>query len=151
MGNDGKLNLPLGRNPCRSGFLIDFDDLRRTYQLNGLNAIFLLAQVEAAKEVGKNDQFFMVLLPPLAIILVLFLLMDSPQRRERKKRDAIMKNLKKEDRVVTIGGIIALVANISQDGKEVTLKVEDGTRIRFRRSAISEVLSESAVDVTKPT
>lgn len=119
--------------------------------MNGFSLLLLLAEGEVAKEIPKNDQLFWVFLPPLAIILFLYVLMDSPQRRERNKREAMMKNLKKDDRVVTIGGILGSVANISQDGKEVTLKVDDGTRIRFRRSAISEVVSgETAPDAVKP-
>jgi preprotein translocase subunit YajC len=110
----------------------------------------LLMQVQDAAP--KSENIFWVILPPLAIILVLYLVMDSPQRRERKKRDAMMKGLKKDDRVVTIGGILGSVANISQDGKEVTLKVDDGTRIRFRRSAIAEVLTgDDVIDTTKST
>ena len=110
----------------------------------------LLLQAEAAAP--KNESFFWVFLPPLAIILVLYMVMDSPQRRDRSKRDAMMKNLKKDDRVVTIGGILGSVANISQDGKEVTLKVDDGTRIRFRRTAIAEVLSgDTTPETTKTT
>ena len=101
----------------------------------------LLLLGEGAAQAPKNENLFWVLLPPLAFIAVLYMVMDSPQRRERAKRDAMIKNLKKDDRVVTIGGIFGSVANISQDGKEVTLKVDDGTRIRFRRSAIAEVLS----------
>ena len=110
----------------------------------------LLLQAEAAPP--KGDNLLLVFGAPLAIIMVLYMLMDSPQRREKSKRDAMMKNLKKDDRVVTIGGILGSVANISQDGKEVTLKVDDGTRIRFRRTAIAEVLSaEPTADTTKTT
>jgi preprotein translocase subunit YajC len=112
----------------------------------------MLAEVEVAKDATKSDSLLMVFLPPLAVIVVLFFLMDSPQRREKAKRAALMKNLKKDDRVVTIGGILGSVANISQDGKEVTLKVDDGTRIRFRRSAITEILSgEPNLEVAKPS
>ena len=113
---------------------------------------FSLLLLQAEGVAPKNDSFFWVILPPLAIILVLYMVMDSPQRRDRAKRDSMMKNLKKDDRVVTIGGILGSVANISQDGKEVTLKVDDGTRIRFRRTAISEVLSaETVPETTKST
>lgn len=110
---------------------------------------FLLA---AAAEQDNPGNIFGVILPPLAIIMVLYFVMDSPARRERKQREAMLKNLKKDDRVVTIGGIFGSVANISQDGKEVTLKVDDGTRIRFRRSAVAEVLSgDSTPDAPKST
>ena len=112
----------------------------------------MLAEDEAVKEIPKSDPLIWVFLPPLAIVLLLYVLMDSPQRREKSKREAMMKNLKKDDRVVTIGGILGSVANITPDGKEVTLKVDDGTRIRFRRSAIAEVLSaEPTPDSAKPS
>jgi len=113
---------------------------------------FSLLLSEAGDAAPKNESLLWVLLPPLACIAVLYFVMDSPQRRDRAKRDVMMKNLKKDDRVVTIGGIFGSVANISQDGKEVTLKVDDGTRIRFRRTAIAEVLSGDAPsDATKTT
>lgn len=113
----------------------------------------LLAAAAAEKEAGGSlSDLVGVIGPPLAIIMVLYVIMDSPARKERKKREAMLKNLKKDDRVVTIGGIFGSVANISQDGKEVTLKVDDGTRIRFRRTAIAEVLSaEPASDAPKTT
>ena len=114
--------------------------------MNCFSYFLLLAE----GEVAKNDNFFWVILPPLAIIMFLYMLMDSPQRREKARRDAMIKNLKKEDRVVTTGGIIGSVANISQDGKEVTLKVDDGTRIRFVRNAIVDVLTtDTAADTSK--
>ena len=106
---------------------------------------FSLLLLQAEPAASKNGDFLWVILPPLAVIMVLYMVMDSPQRRDKSKRDAMMKNLKKDDRVVTIGGILGSVANISQDGKEVTLKVDDGTRIRFRRTAIAEVLSGDPV------
>ena len=105
----------------------------------------------AAGEDQKPGDIFWMILPPLTVILVLYVLMDSPQRREKSKREAMMKNLKKDDRVVTIGGILGSVANISQDGKEVTLKVDDGTRIRFRRTAIAEVISGEPTPETPKT
>ncbi|HEY0981140.1 preprotein translocase subunit YajC [Schlesneria sp. T3-172] len=114
--------------------------------LNSFNQFLTLAEGEAP----KNDSFFWVILPPLALIMLMYMVMDSPQRKARARREAMMKNLKKEDRVLTTGGIIGSVANISQDGKEVTLKVDDGTRIRFIRSAIVDVLSaETTTETTK--
>ena len=115
--------------------------------LHSVSQMLLLAEEAAAPQ--KNSDIIWVLLPPLAIIMLLYFMMDSPQRRERAKRDALIKNLKKDDRVVTIGGILGSVANVSQDGKEVTLKVDDGTRIRFRHTAIVEVLTDPAADVSK--
>ena len=56
--------------------------------------------------------------------------------------DDLLKSLKKNDRVVTIGGIIGTVANVTPDGKEVTLKVDDNTRLKMLRSSIQTVLRD---------
>ena len=83
-----------------------------------------------------------VLLPYLAGISLLYFVMSSPKRRDQSKRDQALANLKKNDRVVTIGGILGTVASVSTDGKEVTLKVDDSTRIKFRKTAIADVLGD---------
>lgn len=90
-----------------------------------------------------------VMVPYLAVITLLYFLMSSPKRRDQARRDQALQSLKKNDRVVTIGGIFGSVANVSADGKEVTLKVDDNTRIKFRKTAIADVLGdESPVDAT---
>lgn len=106
----------------------------------------LLAQGEGngggAGEVGIRD----VLANPLFLIIILFalfyFLIIRPQRREQSRRQEMLSALKKNDRVVTIGGIIGSVANLSQDGKEVTVKVDDNTRLKMLRSSIQNVLKD---------
>lgn len=105
-------------------------------------SMFVMMAAEADPAGGPS--IWNLMLPYLAFIGILYFFMSAPQRREQSRRDQALKNLKKNDRVVTIGGIFGSVANISQDGKEVTLKVDDNTRIRFRKTAIADVLSEEA-------
>lgn len=104
--------------------------------------MLLIAEGEGAKDQGG----IWIILIPLLIIFTLYYFMDSPRRREQSRRDQMLKNMKKNDRVATIGGILASVADISADGKEVTLKVADNTRIKFRRTAIAEVFGDEPVD-----
>ena len=87
----------------------------------------------------------LVIWAPLILMLVLYYVMlILPQQRERKKRQELLNSLKKNDRVVTTSGMIGTVANVSQDGKEITLKFGDATRIPFLRSAIETVLRDPA-------
>ncbi len=87
------------------------------------------------------------LLAPFLIILAFFyILIIRPQRRDQAKRNDLLKTLKKNDRVVTIGGIIGIIANVTSDEKEVTLKVDDNTRIKLLRSSIQSVLSDDDDD-----
>jgi len=91
----------------------------------------------AAEEQGGKGGFFDSMLFPLMIIFAIgYFLLIRPQQRERKRREALLKEIKKNDRVVTIGGIIGTVANLSSDNREVTLKIDDNTRITVLRSSI---------------
>ena len=103
----------------------------------------MLAQEAPEGEAGRSMFDGLVGMAPLLLIVVLFyFLLIRPQRREQAKRDDLLRALKKNDRVVTIGGIIGTIANIAPDSKEVTLKVDDNTRLRMLRSAIQTVLRD---------
>lgn len=77
----------------------------------------------------------------LMLGLVMYFLMLRPQSKERKKREAMLSAVKKNDRVVTIGGILGTVISVKDD--EITLKVDESsnTKITFTRSAIQRVSS----------
>jgi len=103
----------------------------------------VLAQADAEKAATPTNP--LVAFMPLVLIgVVFYLVLLRPQRREQKRRDDLLKAIKKNDRVVTIGGIIGTVSNIPADGNEVTLKVDDNTRIRVLRSSIQSVLGDEA-------
>ena len=116
--------------------------------LASIASLILLAEGNAPKD---QTPIWFVLGPPLVLFFILYYYMDAPRRRETKKRDEMLKNMKKNDRVATIGGILGNVVNISTDGKEVTLKVDDNTRIKFRRSAIAEVFGDEPAEPPKST
>ena len=89
-----------------------------------------------------------LLVPLVAMGLLWYLLILRPGQRERAKRNELLKELKKNDRVVTIGGIVGTVANVGADGKEVTLRVDENTRIKMLRSSIQTVLSDDKDEST---
>ena len=113
-----------------------------------------LLALEAANQEGEKgaqpgggiEQMLGTLFPFLMIGLIFYLFMLRPGQRERAQRDVLLKALKKNDRVVTIGGIIGTIANIEPDGREVTVKVDDNTRIRFLRTSIQTVLTDHKED-----
>jgi len=72
----------------------------------------------------------------IMVMVVYYFVVIRGNRRERQRREEMLGSLKKNDRVLTIGGIIGTVASTSQDGKEVTLKIDDNTRMKVLRSAI---------------
>src|SRR5438552_17150940 len=88
----------------------------------------------------------------IGMALLAYCFLFLPERREKQRKEQLRKELKKNDRVVTIGGMLGTVAGISADGNEVTLKIDEatGAKMRVLRSAIHEVLKdESKKDESK--
>lgn len=62
-------------------------------------------------------------------------LLWKPQKQEQKKRQDLLDNLKKGDKVVTIGGIYGTISQISE--KRITLEIAENVEIEMVRNAVS--------------
>lgn len=109
--------------------------------------ILVLAAEPAPAPPGPESGFAALAIPGMMLLILWYFVLIRPQSRERKKREDLLGSIKKDDKVITIGGIIATVANVGDE--DVTLKVDDGTRIKFRRSSIQEVVRKE--DTTAKT
>lgn len=90
------------------------------------------------------SQFLPLIL--LLVIAVFWIFMTSSQRKEKKRRQAMLDNLKKGDKVLTIGGIFGSIVEIRDQGQEILVKVDENTnaRLRFSRNAIQSVIEDKA-------
>lgn len=83
----------------------------------------------------------------VTIVAVMFLYMFIVQRpamkKEQETRENMLKNLKKNDRVLTSGGMYGVVTNVQLDADEVTIRVDEttNTKIKITRSAVQKVLN----------
>jgi preprotein translocase subunit YajC len=86
------------------------------------------------------------LLPMVAIAALFYLLMVRPMRKQEKDRQTLISQLKKNDKVVTSGGIIGVVANVKEKEDEVVLKVDENSNVRLRvtKGSIVRVLTEES-------
>jgi preprotein translocase subunit YajC len=80
----------------------------------------------------------------LLFVMVAFIWFSSSRakRNEQKTRDDMLRNMKRGDRVMTVGGILGTVVDVRDT--EVVLKVDESsnTKIKFTRDAIKRVLAE---------
>jgi preprotein translocase subunit YajC len=73
------------------------------------------------------------------MILIFYFLFIRPESKRRKEKEAVMAGLKKNDKVVTIGGLHGTVVEV--EGEEVVLLVDakKDVKLRFRRTAVDIV------------
>ena len=104
--------------------------------LNGLNGMLgeLLAQ--------SSQRMNPLTIGMILMLVVFFGIMWSGSRREKQKRHNMLSAIKKNDRVMTVGGVIGSVVTVSDH--EVTLKVDESANVKITvvRSAIQRVLAD---------
>ena len=77
------------------------------------------------------------MLPFLAIAAVFFFMMTRNMKRQERDRQAMVGTLDKNDKVLTAGGIYGTVISVNPTEDEVVVKVDDNTRLRVSKAAIS--------------
>jgi len=87
----------------------------------------------------QQPQFAVIILWVL-IFVVFYIIMIRPQRAQKRKRDEMLGALKRGDRVVTVGGIHATVADIKDD--VLSLDLAPNLRVKADRGAVSYVRSK---------
>jgi len=105
----------------------------------------LLAQTEVvARDLSPFQQFLsspFTLLGGLMALFYLFVLL--PERRRKAEESTRLSAIKKNDRIVTTGGIHGVVASIGDADTIVIRLDESGTaRMKIDRKAVARVLSE---------
>ena len=114
--------------------------------MHGLFAMIpVLADAAQAAGADGEDPSNFSMLPFFVIIGVLFYLMVIlPQRKKEKNFRSLVENLKKNDKVVTIGGIHGVITNVQRDIDRVTLRIDEttGATIRVGSGAISRVVTD---------
>ena len=119
-----------------------------SFEVMPIFVAFLIAQDAP----GGNGPFFLGPWMPLIIIGALFYFMlIRPEKRKRDERLRMLDHLKKNDRIVTAGGIYGTVVNINKGESDVTLRIDENTntRIRVLRSSIDRVLGGDVTSAEK--
>lgn len=90
---------------------------------------------EAQSQTCMGGGGIMSFLPMIAIIAIFYFLMIRPQQKQSKMLKEMRGALKKDDRVVTSGGIHGVITNLKGDDV-VTVRIADGVKIDVDRNSL---------------
>jgi preprotein translocase subunit YajC len=99
--------------------------------------LLAFAQGAAAPQPQVQQSPLISLMPIALIFIIFYFLLIRPQKKSQKEHQEMLGTLKKNDEVVTSGGIYGTIVNIQND--IITLRIDDNTRIKIQRSAISKL------------
>ena len=97
--------------------------------------------LQAAPAGGATGSMLSTLIPFALVFVIFYFLIIRPQNKKQKDMQKMIAAVKKGDKVVTIGGVHALVDKVKET--TVVLKVDDNTKIEYSKSAIATVSAKS--------
>ena len=117
--------------------------------LNGNSlGLFVLFAQEKAAEPGGGAGGMSILPVIVASAIAMYLIMIRPERKREKDLQLKLEGLKKNDRVVTAGGIYGTVINVRREADEVTLRIDEDANAKMRVTlrSIARVIEPGADD-----
>ncbi len=78
--------------------------------------------------------------PMLLIFAVMYFMLIRPQVKQQKDLAQMQSKLKKNDEVVTVGGVHGTVVNMKD--AVVTLRIDDNVRMDVDRNAVTRLVKE---------
>lgn len=89
----------------------------------------LLAQAEGEGGGGGGGIPMPMLFAAIAVLFYFMIL--RPEGKRKNEHRQLLEGLKKNDRVVTIGGIYGVVTNVQREVDRVTIKVDESTNAKL--------------------
>lgn len=77
------------------------------------------------------------LMPVIFIFIVFYFLLIRPQKKAQDEHKKMISSLKKNDEVVTSGGIHGTIVNVKE--ATVTIKVDDNVKVDVEKSCIARM------------
>ncbi|MDD3288106.1 MAG: preprotein translocase subunit YajC [Alphaproteobacteria bacterium] len=92
---------------------------------------------------AASGDALMKFMPLFLIFAVFYFLLIRPQQKKLDEQTAMLKALKKGDKVITAGGVIGTIHKV--EGEEyLQVEVADGIRLKVVRSTVSGLVKSDA-------
>ena len=83
------------------------------------------------------------LMPVILIFIVFYFLLIRPQKKTQDEHKKMVAGLKKNDEVITAGGIHGTIMNVKD--ATVTLKVDDNVKVEVQKSSVMTMKRQASV------
>lgn len=105
---------------------------------------WLIASAWAQSAGGAaQPNVLMQMLPLIIMVVVFYFLLIRPQSKRAKEHRALIAALEVGSEVVTSGGILGKITEVSE--QFVTVEIADGVRVKVQRHTISQVLPKGSL------
>jgi|TARA_B100001250_G_scaffold403150_2_gene417289 preprotein translocase subunit YajC len=91
----------------------------------------------AAAQPGQGGGGITAFLPFILIMFIIYFLMIRPQTKRQKEKETMRADLKKGDKIITMGGIYGTVQGFKEKGRQAIIKIDNNTNITINKTAVA--------------
>jgi preprotein translocase subunit YajC len=96
----------------------------------------ILALAPPPSKDGQQAQGWTMFVPLVLFVVVFYFVVMRPQQKKAKTHAEMLKSVRRGDKIITTGGIVATVTNVTD--KHVAVRSAD-TKLEITRAAIAEI------------
>lgn len=99
------------------------------------------AYAQSAGQPGASNPFGLILL--VGMFVIFYFILIRPQQKRVKEHRNLVASLKKGDEVVTNGGLLGKLTDVSD--QYVTVELAENIEVKLQRSAVATVLPKGSI------
>lgn len=97
--------------------------------------MFLFLDAAATAQQGGGLGNYTMIIMLVAVFGIMYFLMIRPEQKKKKEAEQLRANLKKGDKITTIGGIVGKIVNIKDDNIVIEIG-EDQVRMELQKWSV---------------
>ena len=100
-----------------------------------LNVSYLFAEGQASQQSPFGS-----MLPLIVIFGIFYFLIIRPQQKKSKEHQSMLNALKKDDKIITNGGMMGTVTLVK--GEIIEVKIADSVKVQLVKSGVNKVVKQ---------
>jgi len=102
------------------------------------------ALAQTAGTPAAGGEAIMSFLPLILIFVIFYFLLIRPQQKRAKEHKEMLMAVRRGDKIVTGGGIVATVIKVGQpDDPEIQVEIAENVRVKILRTTVANVLART--------
>lgn len=93
-----------------------------------------------AQTTAQQPSMLASFIPLILIFLIFYFLLIRPQQKRQKEHKILLESIKRNDEILTSGGIIGKVLKAENDN--LTVEISKGVNVSILRSTVADVINK---------
>lgn len=99
--------------------------------------VLAFAQEAQTQATVPQQSPIMSFVPIILIFVIFYFVLIRPQKKTQSEHLKMIEALKKNDEVITSGGLLGTIVNLQDN--IITLRVDDNTKVKVQKGSISKL------------